>query len=135
MNIVSDTNIFISGIFWKGDSYRILCLWDSGKIQLIISQEIISEIFRVLSDFKIRLPDELKDAWMTRITEYGMIVEPAERFHIVSDPADDKFIDAAIAGNASYIISNDKHLLTLKQFKGVRILTPKEFIRKSCGKS
>ncbi|MFA5797471.1 MAG: putative toxin-antitoxin system toxin component, PIN family [Candidatus Woesearchaeota archaeon] len=129
MNVVLDTNIFISGIFWKGDSYKILCLWDEGRIQLIISQEIISEIFRVLSDFKVRLSEELQDAWITRIREYGVVVDPKERFHIVSDPADDKFIDVAIAGNASYIISNDKHLLTLKQFKGVRILTPKEFLK------
>jgi predicted nucleic acid-binding protein len=44
MNIVLDTNIFISGIFWKGDPYKILLLWKECKVQLISSIEIIAEI-------------------------------------------------------------------------------------------
>jgi len=129
MNVVLDTNIFVSGIFWKGDSYKILQEWKEGKIQLIMSIEIISEISRILSDFKIQLPIELQKEWIHMITTNSMIVEPMQKFNIVADTTDNKFIDAAVAGKAEYIITNDKHLLKINQFKNIKIITPKEYIK------
>ena len=130
MNIVLDTNIFISGIFWKGDPYKILLLWKERKIQLVSSIEIIAEISRILSDFKIQLPEELKKEWIQIITINSTIVEPEEKFVIVrEDPTDNKFIDAAVAGKAEYIITNDKHLLKIRQYRNVKIMTPKEFLK------
>jgi len=130
MNIVLDTNIFISGIFWKGDPYKILLLWKESKIELISSIEIITEIARILTDFKIQLPEELKKEWIHTITINSTIVEPKEKFNIIKDDlTDNKFIDAAIAGKAEYIITNDKHLLKIPQFRNVKIITPKEFLQ------
>lgn len=130
MNIVLDTNIFISGIFWKGDPYKILLLWKDCKVQLISSIEIITEISRTLSDFKIRLPEELQKEWIHTITINSTIVEPKEKFTIIQDdPTDNKFIEAAIAGKAEYIITRDKHLLKIQQFRNVKIITPTEFLK------
>lgn len=129
MNVVLDTNIFVSGIFWKGDPNKVLELWRERKIELINSVEIITEISRVLTDFKIQLPDEIKREWIHLITINSTIIEPKEKFDIIKDdPTDNKFIDAAIAGNVEYIITNDKHLLKIKQFRKTKIITPKEFI-------
>jgi len=130
MNIVLDTNIFISGIFWKGDPYKILLLWKDCKVQLISSIEIITEISRTLSDFKIHLPEELQKEWIHTITINSTIVEPKEKFTIIQDdPTDNKFIEAAIAGKAEYIITRDKHLLKIQQFRNVKIITPTEFLK------
>ena len=129
MKVVLDTNVFISGIFWKGDPNKVLRLWKEHKIQLVNSIEIILEISRILSDFKIQLPEEAKKAWIHMITLNSTIVEPKEKFDIIKDdPTDNKFIDAAIAGKAEYIVTNDKHLLKIKQFKTVKIITAKEFL-------
>ncbi len=49
---------------------------------------------------------------------------------IHDDPSDDKFLEASVAGNASYIISGDKHLLTLSEFQGIQILKPRDFAQK-----
>jgi putative PIN family toxin of toxin-antitoxin system len=46
--IVLDTNIFISGIFWKGDSNKILQLWRDGKIHLVSSLETLDELYSVI---------------------------------------------------------------------------------------
>ncbi|HIH31895.1 TPA: putative toxin-antitoxin system toxin component, PIN family [Candidatus Woesearchaeota archaeon] len=119
----------ISGIFWKGDPYRILLLWKENRIQLINSIEIIAEISRTLSDFKIQLSEELKKGWITLIKNNSIIVEPKEKIAIIKDdPTDNKFIEAAIEGKADFIITNDKHLLKIKQFRNVKIITPKEFL-------
>jgi putative PIN family toxin of toxin-antitoxin system len=132
MNVVLDTNIFVSGIFWKGEPNRILELWKEGKIQLINSIEIIVEISRILSDFKIQLSEEHKKEWIHLITINSTIVEPKEKFNIVKDdPTDNKFIDAAVAGKVKYIVTRDKHLLKIKQFRNTTIITPEEFMKQS----
>jgi predicted nucleic acid-binding protein len=51
------------------------------------------------------------------------------KFVISDGPSDDKFLEAAVAGNASYIISGDKHLLKLSEFQGVQILKPRDFVQ------
>lgn len=59
MKIVLDTNIFISGIFWKGSSNKVITNWKEGKFTLVTSLEAVSEIIKVLKDFKIKLPDDM----------------------------------------------------------------------------
>jgi len=59
----------------------------------------------------------------------ALFVEPSEHFQVVKDdPADDKFLEAAIAGKAILIVSGDYHLLELKRFRDVPIITAREFI-------
>ncbi len=57
------------------------------------------------------------------------MVSPKEKFDVIKkDKDDNKIIDAAVEGKVDYIVSSDKHLLDLKQFKGIKIVTPKEFL-------
>jgi uncharacterized protein len=129
MRVVLDTNVFISGIFWSGVSGKILNQWRDGNIELVISTEIILEIIRVLNDFKIRLPDDLINEWRLSLISNSILVIPKTHVDIVEDKTDNKFIEAAIEGKAEYIISSDKHLLKIGQYKHIRILRPQEFIK------
>lgn len=129
MKAVLDTNVFISGIFWRGSSNKVINKWKEEKFTLVISLDTVSEIIRILQDFKIRLPDELIREWVDLIVRNSMIVEPKEKIKIVKDdPKDDIFIETAIAGKVVYIVSRDKHLLKLKEFRKIKIVTPEEFI-------
>lgn len=47
---------------------------------------------------------------------------------VKENPADDRYLEAALAGDAPYIVSGDKHLLKLQEYRGIHILTPKEFL-------
>ena len=88
----------------------------------------ISEIIKVLKDLKIKLPDEMIVEWIDLIVRNSIIVEPREKINIVKDdPKDDIFIETAVAGNVDYIVSQDNHLLKLKEFRGIKIITPEEF--------
>lgn len=130
MNVVLDTNIFISGIFWKGDPYKILLLWKDCKLQIVTSIEILQELSKTLSDFKIQLKGELKKEWIELIMKNSILVSPIKKLKVVkNDPTDDKFIEAAITGNAEYIITNDKHLLKIIIYQDIRIVKPKEFLQ------
>ena len=128
MKVVIDTNIFISGIFWKGASNKVIINWKEGKFILVTSLEAVSEIIKVLKDFKIRLSDDMIRKWIDLIVRNSIIVEPKERINIVKDDQKDNiFIETAVAGNVDYIISQDNHLLKLKEFRGIKIITPEEF--------
>lgn len=129
MKVVLDTNIFISGIFWKGSSYDILCFWKEGKLTLATSLKCVSEIARVLNDFKIKLPENIIKEWIELIVQNSQIVEPEEKLDIIKDDTGDNiFIETAVASNAEYFISQDNHLLKLKEFRGIKIIKPDEFL-------
>ena len=110
MKAVLDTNIFISGIFWKGSSNKVITDWKNGKFTLVTSLEVVSEIIKVLKDFKIKLSDDMIKEWVDLIVRNSIIVEPKDKIYIVKDdPKDNIFIETAVAGNADYIISQDNH--------------------------
>ncbi len=129
MRAVLDTNIFISGIFWSGDSERVLYAWGNKKFESVTSNHIIGEIIGTLIDFKIHLPLNILLLWIGILFVKSVIVEPEEKINIVKDDIDDnKFVEAAVAGKANYIITQDNHLLKIKEFRRIKILTPKEFL-------
>lgn len=130
MKVVLDTNIFISGIHWSGSSEKILYAWFDNRFEFVCSESIIEEITETLMNFRIPLSmnDLLK--WIIIISERAVIVKPSEKLDIVKEDSDDnKFLEAAIAGNAQYIISQDKHLLRIKEFRKVKIITPEKFLK------
>ena len=129
MNIVLDTNIFVSGIHWSGDSEKILRLWFNDEFELISSLPIIKELTRVLMSFKIPMGAEEIYRWEDIILQKSTIVIPTEKINIVKEDTDDnKFIEAAVEGKAKYIISQDNHLLKIREFRGIKILTPRQFL-------
>lgn len=75
---------------------------------------------------------ELINEWQNLIIENATIIQTTEKVNIITqDPDDNKFIEAAIAGKADYIISQDKHLLNLKEYNGIKIIIPEEFLGKT----
>jgi putative PIN family toxin of toxin-antitoxin system len=124
MKAVLDTNVFISGIFWTGASRKTLELWRDGKYTVVASLASVSEVEAVLKDFKIGLPDDHIAVWIDLIVANCMLVEPDEK---IDDPDDNMFLEAAVAAEADYIVSQDNHLLKLKEFRGIKIVRPEEF--------
>lgn len=129
MKVVLDTNVFISGIFWTGSCNRIVNYWREGKFALVTSLKIISELVKVLKDFKIQLSEVMIKEWVDYIVKNSIIVEPKEKFGIVvSDPKDNMFVEVAFVGKVDYVVSQDKHLLKLREFRGIKIVSPEEFL-------
>ena len=127
---VLDTNIFISGLFWKGAPYEILDLWRHGAFQWVLSPEIYEEYRRVSVDMSRHFPSvDLGDIFRT-MELYCEMTEPVERFHLCTDRDDDKFIDTAVAANAGYIITGDKALLKVGRVESVVIIPPANFLKR-----
>ncbi len=134
-----NTSVIISHLY-GGTSKKVVDLWKHGYLQLIISPEIVAEYLRVLqkSPLLTERGFQVLRLWFShksKVTE----VRPGTRFKVCSersgeakrlfrDENDDMFLDAAYAGKAKYIISWDKDLLTIEEFKGIKIVNPGEFL-------
>ena len=89
--------------------------------------EILEEFVETLKSFKIKLPDDMVKGWKKLLIENSIIVKPVIKLDVIKEDIDDnKFLEAGISGNADLIISQDKHLLKLKSYHGINIISPKE---------
>lgn len=127
--VVLDTNIFIS-ILKRGKLRRILDCWLDGKFDLVISNEIIEEMFRVLVRPKFKFTAKEIEDLGSLIFERAIICNPTQKITICQDKDDNKFIECALKGEAQYIVSGDFDLLILKKFKNIEIISPAEFLKR-----
>lgn len=123
-----DTNVFVSGIFWEGNfCSQLIEKWKIKKFELVSSMKIIDELAKTLKGFKIQMHDSMIEDWRNLIIENSVIVEPTIKLDVIKDdPDDNKFLEAAVTGKVDLIISQDKHLLKLKEHQGIKIVSPKE---------
>ncbi len=126
--VVLDTNIVISSAL-GGALVLILERWNDGKFTVIVTSDILSEYFEVLNRPKFKLKQETIDKIARYLYQFSEFVVPEERIKFVeADPKDDKFLEAAIAGKVDFIVSGDSHLLDLKEFQSIPIISGREFI-------
>lgn len=128
MRVVVDTNVLISALLTDGKPRRLVALLiDTG--QLVSSAQMLAELADVASREKIGVRQSRVASFLS-ILSRGAIqasVKRAKRI-VVEDPTDDIVLSTALEGNASYIVSGDKHLLSLKRFRGVRLVTVDEML-------
>ena len=133
LRVVIDTNVIISGSFWKGISCKIIETID-GKYLIIVSSPILEEYKEIIfsEDIMERTEHfkEPRENIISKLLQKSLIVTPKETIKVIeNDPDDNKFLEAAVAGNADYLITKDeKHILPLKEFRGIKIVTPEEFL-------
>jgi len=133
IRIVCDINILVSGTYWTGEAHKILDKVDKREIENVISHEIVLDYVETCDSGEIieKINKHHLKALRTKekITAMSILVHPKIKLIVVKDdPDDDKIINAAVEGKADYIISYDNHLLKIKDYKGIKILTPKEFL-------
>jgi|SRR3989338_3625421 len=136
MKITLDTNVILSSTFWFGDSSKIMEMVEKGGTELILSEDIIEEYKNVLNYEEIQDKIKNKNLEMQRTVEeiitLSKIVEPKSKLDIIKeDPDDNKILECAVEGKVDYIISQDKHLLDIKEYKEIKIITPKDFLIKN----
>ena len=126
--VILDTNILISSLGWNGKPRAIFQKCMDGKVELVISPPQIEEMRRVMDYPKFKFTAEQKETFIAIILEIATMVEITGKVKIIKeDPDDDIIVESAVVGNVDYIISGDPHLLKLKQFVGIKIVTAHEF--------
>jgi putative PIN family toxin of toxin-antitoxin system len=129
MRVVLDTNVFISGIFFSGPPSQILKAWANKKFQLLLSQPILDEYQRVAEELSSKFSSIDISQILDFVMIHGLFVDTRDiSITVCDDPDDDKFIECAVAGNCKNIISGDKHLLKLSEYRGIAVQTPRDFV-------
>jgi len=125
--VVFDTNIYISAILFGGVPEKVLNLAHSEVVDIFISKQILAEIIKVLQ-FKFGWSRTQLAEVEAEIKRLTYKIDSKSKVKVVkSDPEDNKFLEAAIGSKSEFIISGDKHLLDLKSYKNIKIITAKTF--------
>ena len=137
IRVVLDTNQLVSALLSPGGpAFEILkaCgIIGEKKYELFLSPAVLREFRRVLSYPRIKKalawPEDKIDIFVTLLSDIAHVVEDRGGERIVrDDPDDDKFFHLAVIAEARYIVSRDSHLLSVKEYQGVRVLRPEVFL-------
>lgn len=130
MRVAIDTNVFVSGLFWKGPPRLILLKWREKKFEMVLSAVILNEYRRVVDELSHKHgPIDIDDLFEV-VGLNSILVEPI-RFArpVCKDPFDDMFLEAAIASEAKHIVTGDKKLLELDGYGNISIISPAGFLK------
>jgi putative PIN family toxin of toxin-antitoxin system len=131
MRVVFDTNVLISALITTGKPKELFRMAAEGQIQLVLSKGILEEFTEVSNDLRIRKYANQEDivAFLRVIDRVAKITKVKSRFKVVNEDSDDDVVlRTAFDGKADYIVSGDRHLLSLVTFRGIRILTVNEML-------
>lgn len=135
MRVVIDTGVLVSALIRpQGTMGEILRTLRDGRFTPIYSTPMVMEIIDVLSRPKFRAkyhirPDDM-NALVNLLRLRGELVIPEKEITACRDPKDNKFLEAALAGEADAIVTGDDDLLVLHPFENVEILPPAEFFER-----
>ena len=130
MNIVLDTNCLLIAISDRSRFHRVWQAFTHGDYTLCVTNEILEEYAEVISrNINERVAQTVIYLIMT--LSNVKYIDPHFRFHLITtDPADNKYVDCAIAANAKYIVTEDHHFEVLKDipFPRVEVISIEQFL-------
>lgn len=131
MKVVFDTNVVASATFWRGAPFDCLAAWARGRCEAIVSPTLLAEYHETIEELRRDYPDRPSVAWIEALTDAATLVFPVERASgATPDPNDEMILECALAAEVDVIVSGDKkHLLPLRRFRGIPILSPSDFLR------
>ena len=131
MKVVLDTNVLISALIKTGKPRELFFRLVEGKA-LILSKSILDEFLEIAEDPRIRkyAREQETTVFLNFLGDGAKIIQVKSKFRAVKeDPDDDVIIRTAYDGKADYIVSGDQHLLSLGEFRGIKIVTVDEMLK------
>ena len=122
MRVVVDTNILVSALIKRGKPRKlVLKLLEAHTV--ILSRQMLAELADVLTRDKFMITSSQFESFLSGLVRKSKIVSAGSRFKVISeDPDDDVVLNTAYNGKADYIVTGDRHLLSLKEFKRTKIV-------------
>lgn len=128
MRAVADTNVLISAFLFGGVPRAFLDLGVAKAFTLMTSDVLLIELDEKLRG-KFQLPIDQAQAFLSRLIESAVVVCPGFELQAVPEDEDDnRVLECAVAGEADFIVSGDKHLLRLGSYQSIPILNVRQFL-------
>lgn len=130
MRLILDTNILVSAFVFKSETANIVVRHAAKKHTLFFSESTFKELKSTLLKPKFSAFVELQTIrnFILNLVRIGEFIEPTEKIIVCRDPRDNKFLELALAGNVDCIVTGDKDLLVLNPFRGIKIISPGDFL-------
>lgn len=129
--IVIDTNVLVSFFLRRGSTpWRVVRdVLECGE--LLVSDDTLAELEEVLRrpKFDRYVSRTLREEFLITLPEFAIRVAIIERIKACRDPQDDKFLEAAVNGQADFLVTGDRSLLAMRTFRSVAILSPSGYLR------
>ena len=132
MKVVFDTNVVASASFWRGVPFDCLAAWAQGRCVAVVSSNLLAEYHETIEELRLDYPSRKCVEWVAALTQSAELVFPTDRATgATPDPDDEMILECAVAAEADFIVTGDKkHLLPLRQFQGIPIVAPADFLRR-----
>jgi len=128
VRVVFDTNIFISALAIPGSlAEKAIHKIIEGEDILVISRDIVHEVLSVLSSKFSRDKEGLSHVAVI-LSELGELVKPTPKVSILKDEPDNRVLECGLHGKADVLVTGDKKILQLREYKGIKIISLKEYI-------
>lgn len=134
MRVVFDTNVIIAPFLSpKGIPALLLRAWEKEVFDLVVSEALLAEYQDVLSRKEIALHHKMNQAAIElvihQMRKYAIVVSPTTIPKVVKeDPDDNQLFATALKGEAEYIVTKNKHVLNVGEYKGIQVLNPLAFL-------
>ena len=131
LKAVIDTNLLVRGLLKGKTILPLIEALKNNQFQLITSYALIAELTEVLKRERLKIYftlDDLKEL-LDLIEAQGQIVKVTQAIKECRDPKDDIVLECAVEGKADCIVTGDQDLLTLSPFRGIKIVSPQEFLK------
>jgi len=133
MRAVLDTVVFVRALINPRGRWGRLLFELSDRYVIVLSPEIIKEILEVLyrSSLRQKFPqiDEVSVDQVLAVIENAEVVESDAELSVCRDASDNKFFEAALAGAAEYIVSEDRDILDITEYSGIKTIAAYEFLK------
>jgi uncharacterized protein len=130
MRVILDTNLLISAVLVKNSPPDKALRKAQNRCTILCSKSIFSEytekLFLPKFDKYVSLSKRMN--MLTDVEKETLFIEPDIKISVCRDPKDNKFLELAVAGNADCIVTGDKDLLVLNPFRGIKIISPSDFL-------
>lgn len=129
MKVVFDTNIFISAFVIPGGKAEELYVEVlRGSFTLYSSVPILTETAQKLRE-KFTWPEDSITRLLKTVAKVSTIVKTRPHLHILADEPDNRVLECAVEAKADYIVTGDKHLLSLQQYQNIKIAKLSDFLQ------
>ena len=127
---VFDTNILLSALLsTSSNPFKCLALARIGQVESVTCREILDEFAEKLR-VKFKFSEEMIRSVVEEVCRFSRLVDIFGMLRAVpDDPDDDMVVECAVVGNATHIVTGDKHLLALTAYQGIVILGAADFVR------
>ena len=128
MKVVFDTNVLVSALVTDGVCSKLLGRARRRQFQLITCPFILKEFEAVLLKKLSATKGETRQVFRILTQAISALVQPTQPVSgICRDPDDDSILSCTLAANADYLVTGDSDLLELREFRGTRIVSPRDF--------